>query len=160
MPDNARLLAPGTLLLQDTDVLELQQHASYRKALKAELAAQQAEQDALDAALLEEQRQAAQQRQAAAVAALEAAPVIFSAEQLAGAQELPAVPAALDWTQLDTSVPENALLVQVLQGFKHDVLEGLSGVTNAVQVRVFLVVWGLKECGRGRVRLCNMLQVR
>lgn len=95
---------------EDTDVLELQQHPGYRKQLQADLAAERAKQQAME------------EEEAAAVAA---APVhADGAEALAGEE----------WAaQLDADAPANKLLLQVLHGFKQDMLSGLSGVTMTMQ---------------------------
>jgi chemotaxis protein histidine kinase CheA len=129
------------VLLQDTEVLELQQQAAYRQqiqklqqqededtAQREEEATARAEAAAFAAA--NKAAAAAYQQQADAEAAAEA--VVKRAR--APAARAPAELFKFDVGLLDSDIPGHAQLMQVLMGFRQDMVEGLTGVTSTMQV--------------------------
>lgn len=140
------LATPACLCLQDTEVLELQQQAAYRQQIQK---LQQADEDA---AAERDQEATARAEEAAFAAANKAAAAAYQqqadAEAATEAVERraavriaaePARPPAdlfkFDLNLLDSDIPGHAQLMQVLLGFRHDMVEGLTGVTSTMQVR-------------------------
>lgn len=152
-----RLLRIVVWCLQDTEVLELQQHAAYRQELN-EL--QNVGEDAAD-----RDRQATARAEAAAFAAANKAAAAAYKQQADAeaevaalraqkrAEALAAVPPApadlfkFDLSVLDSEVPGSDQLMEVLLGFRQDMLEGLYGVTSTMQVSG--VCKGLSQVRRG-----------
>lgn len=124
-------------------MLELQQQASYRQQLQT----LQQKDEQLEAA--QRDAEATERAQAAAFAAANkaaaaaykqqaeaAAAVEKKATKPAAARSAP-VPAELfkfDMSLLDSDVPGHQQLMQVLMGFRQDMVEGLTGVTSAMMV--------------------------
>lgn len=127
-------------------MLELQQQPSYRQQIQAlqqqdsvdEAAAAAAQRDQEATARAEEAAfaaanaaaAAAYKQQAEAAAVPEAAPLAVAANNSVPLSDL----FTFDLSVLDSDVPGHQQLMQVLLTFRHDMVEGLSGVTYAMQV--------------------------
>lgn len=155
---------PACLCLQDTEVLELQRQAAYRQQI------QKLQQTDEDAAAERDQEATARAEAAAFAAANKAAAAAYQqqadAEAAAEAVERraavrsaaePARPPAdmfkFDLSLLDSDIPGHAQLMQVLLGFRHDMVEGLTGVTSAMQVRQRREESGSGACFGGMLAL-------
>lgn len=137
---------PACLCLQDTEVLELQQQAAYRQQIQK---LQQADEDAAAErdqeataraeaaafAAANKAAAAAYQQQADAEAAAEAVERRAAVRSAAEPARPPADMFKFDLSLLDSDIPGHAQLMQVLLGFRHDMVEGLTGVTSTMQVR-------------------------
>jgi hypothetical protein len=135
-------------LPQDTEVLELQQQAAYRQQIQ-----QLQQQEDEDAAQREEEATAraeaaafAAANKAAAAAYQQQADAEAAAEAVVRRARAPPAraPAELfkfDVSLLDSDIPGHAQLMQVLMCFRHDMVEGLTGVTSTMQVGVQTFLW-------------------
>lgn len=142
--------------LQDTEVLELEQHAAYRQELnelqaKTEDAADRDRQataraEAAAFAAANKAAAAAYKQQADAEAEVAALRAQKRAEALAAVPPAPADLFKFDLSVLDSEVPGSDQLMEVLLGFRQDMLEGLYGVTSTMQVSLV---------GRQDVWLCK-----
>lgn len=141
--------------LQDTEVLELQQQPAYRQQIQR---LQQLDED--DAAAQREQEATAHAEAAAFAAANKAAAAAYqqqadaeaaaqAVERRAAVRAAPARPPSdlfkFDLTLLDSDIPGHAQLMQVLLGFRHDMVEGLTGVTSAMQVSTVALFGGVSH---------------
>jgi hypothetical protein len=141
------LAAVSLSCLQDTEVLELQQQAVYRQQIQK---LQQADEDTSAAerdqeataraeaaafAAANKAAAAAYQQQADAEAAAEAVERRAAVRSAAEPARPPADMFKFDLSLLDSDIPGHAQLMQVLLGFRHDMVEGLTGVTSTMQVR-------------------------
>lgn len=130
---------------QDTEVLELQQQAVYRQQIQK---LQQADEDTSAAerdqeataraeaaafAAANKAAAAAYQQQADAEAAAEAVERREAVRSAAEPARPPADMFKFDLSLLDSDIPGHAQLMQVLLGFRHDMVEGLTGVTSTMQ---------------------------
>lgn len=128
-------------VLQETEVLEMQQQSAYRQQMQK---LQHREEQLED--LQREEEATARAEAAAFAAANKAAAAAYqqqadaeAAAAAAGSAAGPAIRAPADLFQidlglLDSDVPGHQQLMQVLQGFREDMIEGLTGVTCTMQV--------------------------
>lgn len=133
-------------------MLELEQHAAYREEINNLQKDQETAPAAAAAAAVDRDRQATARAEAAAFAAANKAAAAAYKQQADAeaevaalraqkrAEALAAVPPApadlfkFDLSVLDSDIPGSDQLMQVLLGFRQDMLEGLSGVTMTMQV--------------------------
>ena len=127
---------------QDTEVLELQQQLQQLQQQDEQLEAAQRDAEATERA---QAAAFAAANKAAAAAYQQQAEAEAAAERMSGvevskpvvARAPPAAPADLfkiDLSLLDSDIPGHQQLMQVLMGFRQDMVEGLTGVTSTMMV--------------------------